>query len=56
VNSAWNGGGVSTTASLAVEPASGVLLVAGYWLGCYAHDVYTRKLVWEKKTKTLAIA
>jgi len=49
VNSAWKGGGVSTTASPAVEPVSGILLAAGYWLGRFAHDVNTGKLVWEKR-------
>ena len=48
VNDSWNGG-VSTIASPAVEPGSGVLLTAGYWSGRYAHNTENGKLLWEKK-------
>jgi len=49
VNTAWKGGGVSTVASPVVDTESGVLLTAGYWLGRFAHEVSTGKLIWEKR-------
>ena len=48
VNGAWNGG-VSAVASLVVDPESGVLLAAGYWLGRFAHEAASGKMLWEKK-------
>lgn len=49
VNTAWKGGGVSTVATPVVDTESNVLLAAGYWLGRYAHDASSGKLLWEKK-------
>lgn len=49
VNTAWKGGGVATIASPVVDPVSNVLLNAGYWLGRFAHDASTGKLLWEKR-------
>ncbi len=47
-NNAWKSG-VSTVASPVVEPKSKVLLSGGYWLGRFAHDAVSGKLLWEKR-------
>lgn len=48
IGNAWNGG-VNTVASPVVEQKSGVVLASGYWLGRFAQDISTGKLLWQKK-------